>query len=154
LVTSASWLISERPVSGADLISPPDPLRTLQRGHEHCIDGPWGLRMLKNFKLKPEQIAPVALGRGGGLATDRIVVDGEPVGYMFRERPANAQDSGWRFFAGDEDNTYMRNNQNHGVYDVNTVVNYDPDIFPFLDAAEGSRFERVGSTFRLLADHE
>lgn len=36
----------------------------------------------KIFKLKRDEIAPVALSRGGCLSTDRIVVDGEPVGYM------------------------------------------------------------------------
>lgn len=108
----------------------------------------------KIFKLKPEQIAPVAVGRGGCLSTDRIVVDGRPVGYMYREAPNNELDSGWRFFAGDEDAGYMANSQRHGVYDVNTIVNYDPDILPFLDAAVGSRFERAEGTFRLLGDGE
>lgn len=36
----------------------------------------------------------------------------------------------------------MSRNENHGVYDVNTIVNYDPDILPFIDAEIGSRFER------------
>ena len=26
---------------------------------------------------------------------------------------------------------------NHGVYDVNTIANYDPDIIPLLDAPVG-----------------
>ena len=108
----------------------------------------------KTFKLKAHEIAPVALGRGGCLATDRIVVDGERVRYMYREAPTRAEDSGWRFFAGDEDPEYMANNEHHGVYDVNTLVNYDPDILPFLDAAYGSRFERneAGEFRQLRAD--
>jgi len=110
--------------------------------------------LAKIFNLKPEQIAPIALGRGGCLSTDRIVVDGKPVGYMYREESLNELDSGWRFFAGDEDDGYMSNSLRHGVYDVNTIVNYDPDILPFLDAAVGSRFERVDGTFRLLDDSE
>jgi hypothetical protein len=108
----------------------------------------------KLFKLKREQIAPVAPGLGGCLSTDRIVVDGELVGYMYRESPNNELDSGWRFFAGDEDASYMADSQRHGVYDVNTIVNYDPEILPFLDAAVGSRFERTEGTFRLLGDGE
>jgi hypothetical protein len=108
----------------------------------------------KIFKLKREQIAPVALGRSGCLSTDRIVVDGAFVGYMYRESPNNDLDSGWRFFAGDEDASYMANSQRHGVYDVNTIVNYDPDILPFLDAAVGSRFQRAERTFLLLGESE
>jgi hypothetical protein len=89
------------------------------------------------------------------MATGRITVDGARVGWMYRESPARELDSGWRFFAGDEDQAYMNNLQRHDVYDVNTIVNYDPDILPFLDAEMGSRFERVADgTFRRLADDE
>ncbi|RJG52785.1 DUF2185 domain-containing protein [Sphingobium terrigena] len=97
--------------------------------------------MHKIFKLKPDQIAPIALGRGGCLSTDRIVVDGEPVRYMYREAHINSQNSGWRFFAGDENDAYMADAQRHGIYDVNTVVNYDSGVLPYLDAPFGSRYE-------------
>lgn len=96
----------------------------------------------KEFKLSPEEIAPIVIGAGGCLATDRIVVDGSPVGYMYRETPLNKEDSGWRFFAGDEDEQYMANNEHHGVYDVNTIVNYDPSILPFIDLTVGAALER------------
>ena len=76
------------------------------------------------------------------MATDRITVDGASVGWMYREEPIRELDSGWRFFAGDEDDAYMNDLQRHDVYDVNTIVNYDPDILPFLDAEIGSRFKR------------
>lgn len=109
----------------------------------------------KIFKLKRHQIAPVATGRGGCLSTDRITVDGKQVGYMYREEPSRDEDSGWRFFAGDEDASYMADAQRHGVYDVNTIVNYDPDILPLLDAKVGSRFERsTDGKFRRLRDDE
>lgn len=104
----------------------------------------------KIFKLKPEEIAPIALGLGGCLATDRIVVDGCMVGYMHRERPINPQDSGWRFFSGDESPEYMAENSNHGVYDVNTILNYDPAILPFIDAEIGSKYERDENNFILV----
>jgi len=109
----------------------------------------------KIFRLKAHEIAPVALGRGGCVATDRIVVDGQRVGYMYRGDPVREEDSGWRFFAGDEDADYMADLQRHGVYDVNTIVNYDPDVLPLLDAEKGSRFERgKDGAFRRLADDE
>lgn len=96
----------------------------------------------KTFKLTAAQIAPIALGRGGCLATDRILVDGCPVGYMYREDTRRPQDSGWRFLAGDEDDAYMQDPSLHGVYDVNTIVNYDPSILQFLDMAAGTCLER------------
>lgn len=106
---------------------------------------------MKKFRLSADQIAPIALGLGSCLATDRIVVDGAPVGYMYRAKPSNPQDSGWRFFAGDEDDAYMAVVEHHDVYDVNTIVNYDPDILPFIDYEVGSAFERdEGNSFILL----
>lgn len=96
----------------------------------------------KEFFLQSWQIAPIAMGQGGCLATDRIVVDGVRVSYMYRESPSNDLDSGWRFFAGDEDDVYMSDNSKHGVYDVNTIVNYDPEILPFLISPIGSAYER------------
>ena len=107
--------------------------------------------MQKSFRLSPDQIQELAPGLGGCLASDRILVDGRPVGYMYREAPINPEDSGWRFLAGDEDDAYMANNANHGVYDVNTIVNYCPDILPYIDAEAGSAFERdQGGDYILL----
>lgn len=100
----------------------------------------------KKFFLKAEEIAPVIPGRGGCLATDRIVVDGCKVGYMYRSSPVQALDTGWCFFAGDEDDKYMKNNDNHGIYDLNTIVNYDPDIIDYIDFPIGSKFERINDT--------
>jgi hypothetical protein len=96
----------------------------------------------KTFKIPGDQIRKIAPGHGACFATDRIVVDGERVGYMYREDPDNDIDSGWRFLAGSESDAYMDDADNHGVYDVNTVANYDPDIIPLLDAPVGSSFER------------
>ena len=98
----------------------------------------------KKFKLRPEEIASLVAGGGGWcLATDRVVVDGARIGYMYREEPKGGGDSGWRFFAGDEDDGYMRDNGNHGVYELNTVANYDPAVLPYLSSAVGSAFDRV-----------
>ena len=68
----------------------------------------------------------------GCFANDRILVDGCKVGYMYREEPEGDFDSGWRFLAGDESDEYMDNTDNAGIYKLNTIANYDPDIIPFL----------------------
>ncbi|MCD2164073.1 DUF2185 domain-containing protein [Comamonas koreensis] len=96
----------------------------------------------KKFALSAEQIKPLATGRGGCIATDRITVDGRPVGYMERQETTRPGDSGWRFTAGDENQAYMSERTNHQVYDVNTIANYSPDIIEFLDAPPRSAFER------------
>lgn len=108
--------------------------------------------MEEHFALRADQIKPVATGRGGAIASDRITVDGAKVGYMYREAADNKFDSGWRFLAGDENAAYMDNPRNHAVYDVNTIANYDPEIIQFLDAPSGSAFIRIDG--RLVADSQ
>jgi hypothetical protein len=96
----------------------------------------------KQFCVRADQIKPLAEGQGACIATDMITVEGLKVGFMYRERPDNDIDSGWRFMAGHESREYMDNPDNHGIYDVNSIANYDPDIIRYLDARFGSAFER------------
>jgi hypothetical protein len=96
----------------------------------------------KQFRLPASAIQPVATGRGSCHATDRITVDGARVGFMYREEPSDAIDSGWSFFAGDETQEYADIAANYEIYDVNTIANYDPSITPYLDAPVGSAFGR------------
>lgn len=104
-------------------------------------------RSAKHFTVHVlEQIRALAPGRGGCFATDRITVDGERVGYMYRESPDSGSDSGWRFFSGDESQEYVDDPDNTTIYDVNTIANYDPEIIPFLDAPPGSAFAREPET--------
>jgi hypothetical protein len=98
--------------------------------------------LAKQFKLTAAQIQSVAPNRGGCYASDRIVVDGLRVGFMYRETPDFDVDSGWRFMAGSETQDYLDDPNHLGIYDVNTVANYDPDIIAFLDAPINSAFER------------
>lgn len=98
--------------------------------------------MTKRFRLAAHQIKDVASGRGACFASDMILVDGEPVRYMYRESPDSDIDSGWRFFAGLESQSYTDEPANFGLYDLNTVANYDPSIVPLLDAPPGSAFEK------------
>ncbi|MFN8389716.1 MAG: DUF2185 domain-containing protein [Bdellovibrionota bacterium] len=100
--------------------------------------------MEKNFKLSQEEIEDIATGHGACIATDKITVDGFPVRFMYREEGEQPGDSGWRFLSGLENDDYMNVVENHGVYDVNTIANYDPTIIPYLDSPVGSVFEKTG----------
>jgi len=75
---------------------------------------------------------------GTCFASDRITVDGAPVGYLYREAPGFDGDSGWRFLAGDESADYLSALDRLGIYDVNTIANYDPSIIAFLDEPVGT----------------
>jgi hypothetical protein len=100
----------------------------------------------KKFRIAADQIRSIATGRGSCIATDMITVDGQKVAFMYRESPTSTTDSGWRFMAGFESQDYMDNPAHLAVYDVNTIVNYDSEIVPFLDAPIGSAFERPKGT--------
>jgi hypothetical protein len=106
--------------------------------------------MSKKFALRADQIKPLVKNCGGCFATDMITVEGRKVGYMYRDESGNEQDSGWVFMAGQESQAYMDDADNHGIYAVNTIANYDPDVIPFLDAPAGAAFERQGPSGRFV----
>ena len=97
----------------------------------------------KNFKLLKSQILQLIPNIGGCIATDRITIDGAKVGYMYRSVPTNDDDSGWRFFAGNESEVYVNDSSNLEIYEVNTIANYDKSIIPYLNEPFGIQFERM-----------
>ncbi|WP_374965397.1 DUF2185 domain-containing protein [Lysinibacillus sp. RS5] len=98
----------------------------------------------KKFVISGDKIKRLIESNEGCIATDRITVDGCKVGYMYREEPYQNgnPDSGWRFMAGDESDEYMDNPDNHSVYQVNTICNFDRDIIPLLDSTPGTAYIR------------
>jgi hypothetical protein len=108
----------------------------------------------KNFKIKAEDIRKIIPSQGGCMATDKITVDGLEVGYMYREESDFEADSGWRIFSGTETQDYVDDSNNTEIYDLNTIVNYDPSIIPYLDSPFGSELERVDGTdkFKKIED--
>ena len=115
---------------------------------------PWGYSGVmseKQFKMAGSEIKPIAKGHGGCFATDMITVEGRKVGYMYREKPDFPEDSGWRFFSGEESQDYLEDASHTQIYDVNTIANYDPAIISHLEAPIGSAFERRGWSRKFVA---
>jgi hypothetical protein len=96
----------------------------------------------KHFRIPGPSIQRIAPGHGSCIASDRILVDGCKVGYMVRTEPDGDIDSGWQFLAGDESQEYCDEPGNFGVYDVNTVCNYDQSIIPLLGTQPPVAFVR------------
>lgn len=96
----------------------------------------------KKFKIDKEEMKELLTWNGpdGCIATNRITKEGKKVGYMYREKPKNEFDSGWRFFEGTETEEYLNNADNLDIYKLNTICNYDKDIIPYLQEPYGSRF--------------
>ncbi len=103
---------------------------------------------MKEYKLKSEEIIKLIELKGGCIASDKITVDGLQIGYMYRENPSNEFDSGWRFFAGNEDEAYTNNSDNFGIFDLNTICNYDRTIIPYLESETGSSFEKINGELK------
>ena len=91
---------------------PPEGVRHPQRELRHLYDGE---------------------GPQGCFATDRILVDGCRVGYCYRGGAGGGDenwDSGWRFTAGDESDSYMDDPGRSGIYHLNTPVQLRPGHHP------------------------
>ena len=99
--------------------------------------------MNKQFAIPKEQVKQLVPPMGGCFITDRVMVDGQKIGYMYREVSRRPEDSGWRFFAGDESQDYIDELSHTGIYAVNTAANYDPDIIPYLDTPAPCAFEKL-----------
>ena len=76
------------------------------------------------------------------VATKMLVDNKRKVRFMYREEPSNDQDSGWRFFCGDEDQDYTDNPDNIAIYDVDTIIAIDKSIMPYLNSIKGTALER------------
>ncbi len=112
----------------------------------------------RNYHVKAKEMKQLLAnweGAEGCLVSNRIMIEGSKVGFCYRENPDNNHDSGWRFTAGDESDAYMDDPNNAGIYALNTVCNYDPDIIPLLTAPYNSDFKRdENGVFQQITDWE
>ena len=105
------------------------------------------------FFIKAEDIKKVVDRKDACIVSNRILIDGKKVGYMCREEPSkNFNDSGWRFFAGDEDDAYCETADNFNIVEINTLCNYDFSVVDFLDCSIGNMYEKENGEFKKIED--
>jgi len=104
----------------------------------------------KKYAINKENIKKLVDDMRGAFATDQIMVDGKKIGYMYREKPDRPDDSGWRFFSGNEDQAYVDDLSHTAIYTVNTISNYDPDIIPYLNTPPPCAFEKIVGTHKYV----
>lgn len=80
-----------------------------------------------------------ALGRC--IVSKTVSEGGAPIGFMYREEPVFEQDSGWRFFSGDETDEFAANPENFGVYDISDVTRNHPSVAEWLAQPAGTAWE-------------
>lgn len=96
----------------------------------------------KKFAIPGDQIIDLIGKIGACMASDKITIDGLPVGWMYRGESIDKLDNGWRFFAGTEDQEYVDNPEHFCFFDTNTIANYDRGIIPYLGLPVGVELER------------
>lgn len=102
---------------------------------------------MRKKKNSNKPLEALATGYGLCMASKHITEDGFEIGYMYREEPEEAADSGWRFFSGAETDEFIENARNFHLVDVNKIANLDPDIIPLLNAPTGAVFDKVDGEF-------
>ena len=75
------------------------------------------------------------------FVTQRIMRDGQRVGYLYREEPDREEDSGWRFLCGDESQEYMDDSENICLVSLGAVLSKDDRVLDLLNEPAGSAFE-------------
>jgi hypothetical protein len=83
------------------------------------------------------------------FVTNRVLKDGHPVGYLYREKPAADDpddDSGWRILSGDESDAYMDDPANTSYVALGAVLRRDDSILELLTISAPCAFVREGPT--------
>lgn len=96
---------------------------------------------MKNFIIPAEDIKQLYSGEGLCIIPDTILVEGKPLRHFYRIMPSHRQDSGWRFFCGTETDTYLSIPKYNGLYELNIIANYFPEIIQYLDSPPYTAYE-------------
>ena len=97
---------------------------------------------MNEFFKHLESIKELVKNGGYCIVSNKVSIDENKIQYCYKEEPDNDNDSGWRFFAGDEDDEYCANPDNFHIFDINTLCNYDKQIIKILNAKPNSMFAK------------
>ncbi len=109
----------------------------------------WATSVSKSLSFKgPDPLRNVAppVGDYGHfvLASERVIgPDRDPVLLAYRESAANEQDSGWRFFHGDEDEEFTADPQNIALCPLSSLLEIDPSLRAIINHPAGTAWERL-----------
>jgi hypothetical protein len=84
------------------------------------------------------------------FVTNRVLYEGQRVGYLYREGPDREDDSGWRITAGNESADYMNDAKNVSYVSLGAVLDRDDSILHLLEYPAGSTFERAADSEEFL----
>ena len=79
------------------------------------------------------------------IVSAKVIREGYKVGYMLRDEPRNASDSGWQLLCGNEDDAYLNDVNNLALVPLGYVCNLDPDILKHINRPAGTKLIRISS---------
>lgn len=86
------------------------------------------------------------------FVTKRLVEENSKIGFAYRENPDNENDSGWRFFVGNESHEYVDNPDNLLLYSIEDIIKLDDCIKSILNSEINTAFEKVDTGFKQVTD--
>jgi hypothetical protein len=106
----------------------------------------------KNIENNLDDFPPI----GALMVSKLVAVEKQVPLFMYREKRARPEDSGWRIFSGYEPDGYADNPENIGIYNPSTILKIDPSIAGLLLKGVGSVFERDAKSmeWRTVEDFE
>ncbi|RYZ44262.1 MAG: DUF2185 domain-containing protein [Myxococcaceae bacterium] len=105
------------------------------------------LRVELGTEERQQLLRRIQLRQRAAIVTRAILDDGEPIRFAERMKPHSAQDSGWAFSSGVEDDTYMKKASNLVVVSLRSLLARCKELDAILDAPVGSVFRREGEGF-------
>jgi len=85
------------------------------------------------------------------FVTRRVLDEGQPVGYLYREDPDEENDSGWRITANDESDEYMEDSDHIAYVSLGAVLSRDDSFRALLEHPSGAAFVRDVDTGAFVA---
>jgi len=89
------------------------------------------------------------------LAPKRLVDNHLEIKYFYSEYPDDDNDSGLRFFEGNESQEFLDNPDNIGLYDLETIIEMDsslPAVLKYLPV--GVTYEKIDGVWMFINDDE
>lgn len=74
------------------------------------------------------------------IASKMVMTDKLPPKRVYREEPDEEGDTGWRIFSGLEDEKYMNEPSNFGIYDIANIAMLDESLKDILSSPAGTEY--------------
>lgn len=87
------------------------------------------------------------------IVSAQVWEEGAAVGFLYREAAVFEQDSGWRFFSGEEDDDYANQTEHFHTVPLREVLAQHPDVAHLMSHSAGAwEWDDASGQFVAVAD--